>query len=123
MPFTLPADVTPGQRAPSTIAVYKSRLNKLSTLGFDDTPKLLKKPSAVIKAINEMHTYEDKKLEKNKRLEMLTAVFYALSATDNSNKKKLQYKKAFDSNKTTYTSPNEIRKENPDYKTKKELEG
>ena len=123
MPFTLPADVTPGQRAPSTIAVYKSRLNKLSTLGFDDTPKLLKKPSAVNKAINEMHTYEDKKLEKNKRLEMLTAVFYALSATDNSNKKKLQYKKAFDSNKTTYTSPNEIRKENPDYKTKKELEG
>jgi len=122
MPFTLSDQVTPAHRSPSTIAVYKSRLNKLAALGFDDTEKLLKKPSAVIKAINEMHTYEDKKVEKNKRLEMLTAVFYALSATDNTSKKKLQYKKAFDMNKTTYTSPAELRKDNPTYKTKKELE-
>ena len=71
--------------------------------------------------INYIHSYEDKKIEKSKRLMFITAVMYALSATDNSNSKKLQYKKAFDKNKTTYTSPDKLRKENPDYKSKKEL--
>jgi len=121
MPFNLPDDVTPGLRSKNTIAMYKSRLNKLAAAGFDDVPKLLKKPSEVIKVINEMHVYEDAKMTKNKRLEMLTGVMYALSATANDNKKKLQYKKAFDSNKTTYTSPAEIRKTDPEYKSKKEI--
>lgn len=121
MPFTLPDDVTPGERSKNTIAMYKSRLNKLATAGFDNVEKLLKKPKDVIKVINDMHSYEDAKLTKNKRLEMLTGVMYALSSTANTNKKKLQYKKAFDTNKTTYTSPAEIRKTDPDYKSKKEI--
>jgi len=122
MPFTLPEDVVPGDRAKSTITQYKTRLNKLAAAGYDDIEKLLKKPSEVVKTINEMHTYEDAKMTKSKRLEMLTAIMYALSATSNDNKKKLQYKKAFDTNKTTYTSPAELRKTDPEYKTKKELE-
>jgi hypothetical protein len=121
MPFNLPDDVTPGLRSKNTIAIYKSRLNKLATAGFDNVEALLKKPKDVIKVINEMHFYEDAKMTKNKRLEMLTGVMYALSATANDNKKKLQYKKAFDSNKTTYTSPAEIRKTDPEYKSKKEI--
>jgi len=121
MPFNLPEDVTPGDRTKNTVAQYKTRLNKLATAGYDDIEKLLKKPSDVVKTINELHTYDDAKLTKNKRLEMLTAVMYALSATANDNKKKLQYKKAFDTNKTNYTSPTELRKANPEYKTKKEL--
>lgn len=124
MPFQLSDDVTPGARLPSTVAQYKTRLNKIALAGFDDTAKLLKKPSDVIKVINDMHTYEDKKVEKSKRLMMLTAVMYALSSTDNTNAKKLQYKKAFDKNKTTYTSPDELRaKVDATYKTKKELLG
>lgn len=122
MPFTLPEDVVPGDRTKSTITQYKTRLNKLAAAGYDDIEKLLKKPSEVVKTINEMHTYEDAKMTKSKRLEMLTAIMYALSATSNDNKKKLQYKKAFDTNKTTYTSPAELRKTDPEYKTKKELE-
>jgi len=122
MPFNLPADVTPGIRSKNTVAMYKSRLNKLAAAGFDDVEKLLKKPSEVIKVINEMHTHEDAKITKSKRLEMLTGVMYALSATSNDDKKKLQYKKAFDTNKTTYTSPAELRKTDPDYKTKKETD-
>ena len=121
MPFTLPDDVTPGERSKNTIAIYKSRLNKLATAGFDNVEKLLKKPSEVIKVINNMHNYEDAKITKSKRLEMLTGIMYALSATANDNKKKLQYKKAFDTNKTTYTSPSEIRKTDPEYKSKKEI--
>lgn len=121
MPFTLPDDVTPGERSKNTVAMYKSRLNKLATAGFDNVEKLLKKPKDVIKVINDMHSYEDAKLTKNKRLEMLTGVMYALSSTANTDKKKLQYKKAFDMNKTTYTSPSEIRKTDPDYKSKKEM--
>jgi len=122
MPFNLPEDVTPGERTKSTVAQYKTRLNKLAKAGYDDVEKLLKKPSDVIKIINELHTYDDAKVTKSKRLEMLTGVMYALSATANDNKKKLQYKKAFDTNKTTYTSPTELRKTDPEYKTKKELE-
>lgn len=120
MPFTFPPDVVPGVRTKNTIAMYKSRLNKIASEGFDDVPKLLKAPTKVIKKINEMHTYDDEKQTKSKRLEMLTAVMYALSATDNDNKKKLMYYKAFQKNKTTYTSPAELRKTDPDYKTKKE---
>lgn len=122
MPFTLPEDVVPGVRSKNTVAQYKTRLNKLAAAGYDDVEKLLKKPSDVIKVINELHTYEDAKVTKSKRLEMLTGVMYALSATANDNKKKLLYKKAFDTNKTTYTSPAEIRKTDPDYKSKKELD-
>ena len=121
MPFILPDDVTPGDRAASTVKAYKTRLNKLANMGFDDVPKLLKKPKDVIAAINELHTHDDETLTKSKRLEMLTGVMYALSATPNTNKKKLMYKKAFDLNKTTYTSPAELRLTNPDYRTKKEL--
>jgi hypothetical protein len=121
MPFNLPDDVTPGDRSKNTVAQYKTRLNKLAAAGFDDVPKLLKKPSDVVKVINELHIYDDAKITKSKRLEMLTAVMYALSATSNDDNKKLQYKKAFDANKTTYTSPAEIRKTNPEYKTKKEM--
>lgn len=120
MSFTFPSDVVPGVRSKNTVAMYKSRLNKIASEGFDDVPKLLKAPTKVIKKINEMHTYDDEKQTKSKRLEMLTAIMYALSATDNANKKKLMYYKAFQKNKTTYTSPAELRKTDPTYKTKKE---
>lgn len=120
MSFTFPPDVVPGVRSKNTVAMYKSRLNKIASEGFDDVPKLLKAPTKVIKKINEMHTYDDEKQTKSKRLEMLTAVFYALQNIPADNKKKLMYYKAFQKNKTTYTSPDEVRKTNPDYKTKKE---
>jgi hypothetical protein len=120
MPFTLPPDVTPGIRSKNTVAIYKSRLNKIASEGYDDIDKLLKAPTKVIKKINEMHTYDDEKQTKSKRLEMLTAVFYALQNVPADNRKKLIYYKAFQKNKTTYTSPDELRKTDPTYRTKKE---
>jgi len=122
--FTLSDDVNPGDRTKGTVAQYKTRLNKLAQAGFDETKKLLEKPSDVIKVIHEMHVYEDKTIEKQKRLEMLTAIMYALSATDNSNSKKLEYKRAFDKNKTTYTSPAKLRASGavpPSYRSKNEM--
>lgn len=119
MPFTLPEDVVPGARSKNTVAMYKSRLNKLAAEGFDDVSKLLKKPSDVIKKINEMFDLPDPTQKKAKRLEMLTGVMYALSATPNDNKKKLTYKKAFDTNKNK--TPAQVRKTDPTYKSKKEL--
>ena len=74
----------------------------------------------MVKHITDTYTSDNPKKDKVRRLEMLTGIMYALSAIPNDNKKKLQYKKAFDKNKTTYTSPDEIRKTNPDYKTKRE---
>jgi hypothetical protein len=120
MPFTLPPDVVPGVRSKNTVAMYKSRLNKIASEGYDDIDKLLKAPTKVIKKINEMHTYDDEKQTKSKRLEMLTAVFYALQNVPADNRKKLIYYKAFQKNKTTYTSPAELRKTDPTYRTKKE---
>ena len=120
MSFILPPDVVPGDRSAYTVKVYKARLNRLAKAGFEDVPALLKKPSAVVKVINEQYTSDDPKKDKVRRLELLTGIMYALSAVPNDNKKKLQYKKAFDKNKTTYTSPDQIRKTDPDYKTKRE---
>ena len=120
MPFTLPPDVTPGIRSKNTVAMYKSRLNKIASEGYDDVPKLLKTPSKVIKKINEMHTYDDNKKTKAKRLEMLTAVFYALQNVPADDKKKLMYYKAFQKNKDK--TPEQVRKTNPAYKSKKEQE-
>ena len=120
MSFILADEVQPGDRSAYTVKVYKARLNRLAKAGFLDTAALLKKPSAVISEINEQYTSEDAKKDKVRRLEMLTAVMYALSATPNSNKKKLQYYKAFKKNTTTYTSPDEVRKTNPDYQSKRE---
>jgi hypothetical protein len=120
MPFQIPPEIVPGIRSKNTVAMYKSRLNKIASEGFDDIPKLLKAPSKVIKKINEMHTYEDVKQTKAKRLEMLTAVFYALQNIPADNKKKLMYYKAFQKNKNK--TPDEVRKTDPDYKSKKEQE-
>lgn len=121
MPFTFPPDVVPGVRSKNTVAMYKSRLNKIASEGYDDVEKLLKTPSKVIKKINEMHDYsDDKKKTKSKRLEMLTAVFYALQNTPADNKKKLMYYKAFQKNKDK--TPDEVRKTDPEYKSKKEQE-
>jgi hypothetical protein len=120
MPFTLPPDVVPGVRSKNTVAMYKSRLNKIASEGYDDVPKLLKTPSKVIKKINEMHTYDDNKKTKAKRLEMLTAVFYALQNVPADDKKKLMYYKAFQKNKDK--TPEQVRKTDPTYKSKKEQE-
>jgi len=120
MPFTLPPDVVPGIRSKNTVAMYKSRLNKIASEGYDDVPKLLKTPSKVIKKINEMHTYDDNKKTKAKRLEMLTAVFYALQNVPADDKKKLMYYKAFQKNKDK--TPEQVRKTDPTYKSKKEQE-
>ena len=120
MPFLLSPDVVPGDRSAYTVKVYKARLNRLAKAGFEDVPALLKKPSAVVKHITDTYTSNDPKKDKVRRLELLTGIMYALSAVPNDNKKKLQYKKAFDKNKTTYTSPDQIRKTDPDYKTKRE---
>lgn len=120
MPFTFPPDVVPGVRSKNTVAMYKSRLNKIASEGYDDVDKLLKTPSKVIKKINEMHDYDDKKQTKAKRLEMLTAVFYALQNIPADNKKKLMYYKAFQKNKNK--TPDEVRKTDPTYKSKKEQE-
>lgn len=120
MPFTLPEDVVPGQRSKNTVAMYKSRLNKIAAEGYDTVEKLLKTPSKTIKAINDLHTYDDKNQTKAKRLEMLTAVFYALQNVPADDKKKLMYVKAFQKNKNK--TPDQVRKTDPDYKSKKELE-
>jgi hypothetical protein len=121
MPFTFPPDVTAGVRSKNTVAMYKSRLNKIASEGYDDVEKLLKAPSKVIKKINEMHDYaDDKKKTKAKRLEMLTAVFYALQNIPADNKKKLMYYKAFQKNKDK--TPDQVRKTDPTYKSKKEQE-
>ena len=120
MPFILPDDVVPGARSKATIAIYKSRLNKIATQGYPDVSSLLKKPSDVIKKINEMVVLPDKTTQKAKRLEMLTAVFYALQNIPADNKKKLQYYRAFQKNKNK--TPDEVRKTDPTYKSKKEQE-
>jgi hypothetical protein len=120
MPFQIPPEVVPGLRSKNTVAMYKSRLNKIASEGFDDVPKLLQAPSKVIKKIEEMHTYEDKKQTKAKRLEMLTSVFYALQNVPADNKKKLMYYKAFQKNKDK--TPDQVRKTDPTYKSKKEQE-
>jgi hypothetical protein len=121
MPFTFPADVVPGIRSKNTVAMYKSRLNKIASEGYDDVPKLLQAPSKVIKKINEMHDYaEDKTKTKSKRLEMLTSVFYALQNVPANDKKKLMYYKAFQKNKDK--TPDQVRKTDPTYKSKKEEE-
>jgi hypothetical protein len=121
MPFTFPSDVVPGIRSKNTVAIYKSRLNKIASEGFDDVPKLLRAPSKVIKKINEMHNYtEDKTKTKSKRLEMLTSVFYALQNVPATDKKKLMYYKAFQKNKDK--TPDQVRITDPNYKSKKEEE-
>jgi hypothetical protein len=101
--------------------MYKSRLNKIAEEGFPDIPSLLKAPSKVIKKVNDLHDYpDDKKKTKSKRLELLTAVFYALQNTPADNKKKLMYYKAFQKNKDK--TPEQVRKTDPNYKSKKEQE-
>lgn len=121
MPFVFTDDIVPGARSKATVAMYKSRLNKIAEEGFPDIPSLLKAPSKVIKKINDLHDYpDDKKKTKSKRLELLTAVFYALQKTPADNKKKLMYYKAFQKNKDK--TPEQVRKTDPNYKSKKEQE-
>jgi len=120
MPFTFAADVTQGGRSDNTVRIYKTRLNKIAKAGFEDTAALLRAPSKVIAAINDMHQEEELKLKKAKRLEMLTSVMYALQNIPNDNAKKLQYYKAFQTNK--HKTPDEVRKTDPAYRSAKEMQ-
>jgi len=121
MPFVFTEDMVPGARSKATIAMYRSRLNKIAEAGFPDVPSLLKAPSKVIKKVNELHDYpDDKKKTKSKRLELLTAIFYALQSYPADNKKKLMYYKAFQKNKDK--TPEQVRKTDPAYRSKKEQE-
>lgn len=121
MPFVFTDDIVPGARSKATLAMYKSRLNKIAEAGFPDVPSLLKAPSKVIKKVNELHDYpDDKKKTKSKRLELFTAIFYALQNTPADNKKKLMYYKAFQKNKDK--TPEQVRKTDPSYRSKKEQE-
>jgi hypothetical protein len=82
MPFQLP-DVfrTPtkgGEHAPSTVKLYKSKLNKLAAHGYD-TPLLLRtQMPGVIKKIVELTGDQDNSSTRQARRQIMCAIFWVL---------------------------------------------
>ena len=95
MPFTIPA-IQSKSIAPSTLAQYKARLNKLVSYGYSTVQDILDNPAGIIDAVNELFPgidpspkhqptptcrCEQCKLRENKRY-FYTAIFYVLADTE-----------------------------------------
>lgn len=74
MPFILP-DTFNKEVTESSAKVYKSRLNKLASLGYGDVESVKKYPSKVIDAIKDM--------SKNDQRGILAAVAWAVKMPEN----------------------------------------
>ena len=86
MPFdTFPIHDSKAHLAITSIRNYRTILNKLATEGYDTIEKLKKNPKPVIKWIDE--TYGKTEASKQKRRFAASAVFLALAATPEAQKK------------------------------------
>ena len=74
MPFQLP-DTFNKELTEASVKVYKSRLNKLASLGFDNCESVKKYPSKVIDAIKDM--------PKNDQRGILSAIAWVVKMPDN----------------------------------------
>jgi len=87
MPFeTFEIDDSKAHLAITSIRNYRTILNKLATHGFDTIEKLKENPKPVIKWIDD--TYGITEASKQKRRFAASAVFLALAATPESQKKR-----------------------------------
>jgi hypothetical protein len=73
MPFILP-DTFNREITEASVKVYKSRLNKLASLGFDNVSDVKKYPSKVIDAIKDM--------PKNDQRGIIAAIAWAVPLPD-----------------------------------------
>ena len=74
MPFQLP-DTFNKELTEASVKVYRSRLNKLASLGFDNCESVKKYPSKVIDAIKDM--------PKNDQRGILSAIAWVVKMPDN----------------------------------------
>ena len=74
MPFNLPTEFHK-ELTEASVKVYKSRLNKLASLGFDNCESVKKYPSKVIDAIKDM--------PKNDQRGILSAIAWVVKMPDN----------------------------------------
>ena len=74
MPFILP-DTFNKELTEASVKVYRSRLNKLASLGFDNCESVKKYPSKVIDAIKDM--------PKNDQRGILSAIAWVVKMPDN----------------------------------------
>ena len=75
MPFQMPEELVKKELSPVSLKIYKSKLNKLASKGFDTVEKLKKESKAVLKEIEEIVGVEnDEKTRYNKRV-FLSAIF------------------------------------------------
>jgi hypothetical protein len=75
MKFEIP-DTKTKEIADSTAKVYKSKLNALSSKGFDSVAKLQDEPEEVIKAIKEITGDGDTEKDRHTRRTILSAIFW-----------------------------------------------
>jgi hypothetical protein len=75
MPFQLPSKFNK-ELAPTTIKVYKGKLNKLSKEGFDTVDSLKNDPKAVIEAIKKLTGDDTDDKSQNVRRYYLSAIFW-----------------------------------------------
>ena len=73
--FDMPHDKTK-EIADSTAKVYKSKLNALSSHGFDSVAKLQDEPEEVIKVIQEITGDGDTEKDRHARRTILSAIFW-----------------------------------------------
>ena len=74
MPFNLPTEFN-RDITEASVKVYRSRLNKLASLGFDTVESVKKYPSKVIDAIKDM--------PKNDQRGILSAIAWVVKMPDN----------------------------------------
>jgi hypothetical protein len=75
MKFDMPEEPVK-EIATSTSKVYKSKLNALSTRGFDSVKKLQEEPEKVIDAIKEITGTDDDEKARHARRTILSAIFW-----------------------------------------------
>lgn len=87
-------------KSANTIKTYTSRLNKLSTYGYDTVEKLLKKSKEVIKIIDDLAGPGDNDGVRLRKREYLSAIFFVTHTTPL--KKKKAYYDAFQKAKHSF---------------------
>jgi len=108
MSFQIPDDVKKGkvggpELAKSTLALYKSCVNKIAMVGYETREQLRENPQAVIDTLNEWFPADDEKARANKR-KFYSAIFWILSDIPALESKQMYYDE-FQKVKQNYQNP------------------
>jgi hypothetical protein len=100
--FEVPDDLTK-VLAKTTIANYKSHLNKLAAEGYTTRDDLIKHQVDVVKLVVKLSGKGDTDSSRYKRRVFLSSIFWILNETPNDKKK--AYYDSFQTAKTAYEAP------------------